>query len=178
MRVGSIVHVRSFSEYAARVPLEEGDGYVPASRVPAGTFVAVQSSHGTVVGLVTGIQHAIREEFLPFLSGEKQEFFTPYANDYRTSYMAIYGIGSIRGNEIRHSLDAAPLVNDPVELMETAEIRKFHTPDGKPSVSYYRRIYPKVDADALCGALDQVALAVPESRQMLAALKKHAENRP
>ncbi len=177
MKVGSIVQVKSFSEYIAKVPLEENDGYVSASKVPAGTFVSVRTAQGSVIGIVTSVQHEIKEDVLPFLSEEKQEVFAPYVNDYRSSYLAIHGIGNVQGTKAIQSLDYAPVVNDVAELMDNEGIRAFHTPGGRPSFSYYRKLSSALDADTLCCAIDHVALAVPECKPMLAALKKHTENK-
>jgi hypothetical protein len=177
MKVGSIVQVKSFSEYTVKVPLEESDGYVPASKVPAGTYVSIKSTQGSVVGIVTSVQHEIKEEYLPYLSEEKQEVFAPYVNDYRSSYLAIRGIGNVQGNTASQSLAYAPVVNDVVELMDKEGIRSFHTPGGRPSFSYYRKLSSALDPETLCCAIDHVAEAVPECKPMLSALKKHTENK-
>jgi hypothetical protein len=177
MKVGSIVQVRSFSDYLAKVPLEENDGYVAAAKVPAGTYVSIKTAQGSVVGIVTGVQHEIKEDLLPFLSGEKQEVFVPYVNDYRSSYLAIHGIGNVHGSNVLQRLAFAPVVNDVVEMMDNKDIRAFHTPGGKPSFSYYRKLSSALDAEILSRAIDHVAMAVPECKPMLSALKKHTENK-
>jgi hypothetical protein len=177
MKVGSIVQVRSFSEYTAKVPLEENDGYVSASKVPAGTYVSIKTAQGSVIGIVTSVHHEIKEDVLPFLSEVKQEAFAPYVNDYRSSYLAVHGIGNLQGSKVLQSLDFAPVVNDVVELMDKDSIRAFHTPGGRPSFSYYRKLSSALDAETLCCAIDQVARAVPECKPMLAALKKHTESK-
>jgi hypothetical protein len=177
MKVGSIVQVSSFSEYTVKVPLEENDGYVPASGVPAGTYVSIRSAHGTIVGIVTGIRHEIKEEYLPFLSGQKQDIFAPYVNDYRSSYLIIRGIGNIQNNIASQSLTFAPVVNDVAEVMDGDSIKAFHCSDGKPSFSYYKKISSDIDADTVCCAIDHIAEAMPECKPMLAALKKYTECR-
>jgi hypothetical protein len=177
LKVGSIVQVKSFSEYVAKVPLDEDDGYVSAAKVPAGTYVSIKTTLGAVVGIVSGVQHEIKEDVLPYLSEEKQEVFAPYVNDYRSSYLTIHGIGNVRDANVRQSLDFAPGINDVVELMDTQGIRAFHMPGGRPSFSYYRKLSAGLEADTLCCAIDQVALAVPECKPMLLALKKHTENK-
>lgn len=177
MKVGSIVQVRSFSEYTVKVPLEENDDYVPVSRIPAGTFVSIRSAQGSVIGIVTGVKHDIKEEFLPFLSEEKQETFVPYVNDYRSSYIVVKGIGNVRDNKATQSLDFTPVVNDIVEVMDKDAIRAFHMPGGKPGFSYYKNIHSKVEPDTLCLAIDRIAESLPESRPMLAALKKYTERK-
>jgi hypothetical protein len=175
LKVGSIVQVRSFSEYTVKVPLDENDGYVPASKVPAGTYVSIRSTSGAVVGIVTNVQHDIKEEYLPFLSDEKQDVFVPYINDYRSSYLAIRGIGNVQDDKASQSLSFAPAVNDVVDIMDKDEIRAFHLFNGKPSFSYYKKISSEIDAATLCHAIDHVAEAVPECRPMLAVLKKYTE---
>ncbi len=175
MKVGSVVQVKSFSEYVIRVPLEEGDGYVPASRVPAGTYVNIRSGQGHIVGIVTGIRHDVKEEYLPFLSEEKQEIFTPYANDFRSSYLVIYGIGNVQGSKVTQNLTFAPVVNDVVETMDNDRIRTFHLSNGKPSFSYYKKVSSEIDGDTLCSAIDKVADSMPECKPMLMALKKYTE---
>jgi len=177
LKVGSIVQVKSFSDYVVKVPLEEGDGYVHAAKIPAGTYVSIRTAQGLVVGIVTSVQHEIKEDVLPFLSEEKQEVFAPYVNDYRSSYLAIRGIGNVQGTRVLHSLDYAPTVNDCVELMDREGIRTFHMPGGKASFSYYRKLSSALDPDTLCCVIDNVALAVPECKPMLSALRKHTENK-
>ena len=177
MKVGSVVQVKSFSEYVVKVPLEEGDGYVSASKIPAGTYVAIRSSQGQTVGIVTGVRHDVKEEYLPFLSEEKQEIFTPYANDFRSSYLIIRGIGNIQAAKPLQSLMFAPVVNDVAELMDNDDIRAFHSQNGKPSFTYYRRIASDIDADTLCGAMDRVSESMPECKPLITALKKYTECR-
>jgi len=177
MKVGSIVQVRSFSDYMAKVPPEENDGYVAASKVPAGTYVSIKTAQGSVVGIVSGVQHEIKEDALPFLSEEKQEVFAPYVNDYRSSYLAIHGIGNLQGSKVLQKLEFAPVVNNVVELMDNEAIRAFHTPGGRPSFSYYRKLSSTLDVEILCCAIDHVARAVPECKPMLSALKKHTESK-
>ena len=177
MKVGSIVQVRSFSEYTVKVPPEENEGYVPASKVPAGTYVSIKSAQGTIVGIVTSVQHDIKEEYLPFLSEDKQDIFAPYVNDYRSSYLAIKGVGNVQNNKVSQSLAFAPVVNDVVQLMDDEEIRAFHFFNGKPSFTYYRKISSELDADTLCRAIDHVSVSVPECRPMLKVLKKYTEGK-
>lgn len=177
MKVGSIVQVRSFSEYMVKVPLEKNDGYVPASMIPAGTYVSIKSAHGQVIGIVTGIKHDIKEEYLPFLSEEKQEVFAPYVNDFRSSYLVVRGVGNVQNNKASQSLAFAPVVNDMVETMDKESIRAFHFFNGKHSFSYYKKLSSEVDAATLCCAIDHLADAMPECRPMLAALKKYTERK-
>ncbi len=177
MKVGSIVQVKSFSEYTVKVPAEESDGYVAASKVPAGTYVSIRTAQGSVVGIVTSVQHAIKEDVLPFLSEEKQEVFAPYVNDYRSSYLVIYGIGNVQGTKASQFLSYAPVINDVVELMSRDDVRAFHMPGGRPSFSYYRKLSSVLDPDTLCCAIDRVSEALPERRPMLAALKKLTESK-
>ncbi len=177
MKVGSIVQVRSFSEYTVKIPLEENEGYMPISEIPAGTYVAIKSAPGQIVGLVTGVRHEIKEEYLPFLSEEKQEVFRPYINDYRSSYLDIKGIGNLQKNKVSQSLTFAPLVNDVVEIMDMNAIKAFHIPGNKPSFSYYKKISSEIDADTLCHAIDQIMESIPEYRPMLVALKKYTERK-
>lgn len=177
MKVGSVVQVKSFSEYVIKVPLEGGDGYVPAAKVPSGTYVSIRSGQGKIVGIITGVRHDVKEEYLPFLSEEKQDIFTPYANDFKSSYLMVYGIGHIQEGKVSQSLTFAPVVNDVAELMDSDGIRAFHILNGKPGFSYYRRISSEVDADTLCSAIDRVSESMPECRPLLAALKKYTECR-
>ncbi len=175
MKVGSIVQVKSFCEYIVKVPLEADDGYVAVSRIPAGTYVMIRSKDGYVVGIVTDVRHSIKEDYLPFLTQEKQDIFMPYASDYRSSYLVIKGIGNEHDGRVAQSLTFAPEVNDSVQTMEKDDIRAFHTQDGRPSFLYYKKLSMSVDATAICGAIDILAESMPECRQMLKALKKHTE---
>ena len=175
MKVGAIVQVKSFCEYVVKVPLEADDGYVPVSRIPAGAYVSIRSNDGYVVGIVTDVRHSIKEDYLPFLSQEKQDIFMPYASDYRSSYLVIRGIGNEHEGTVAQSLTFAPEVNDPVQTMEKDDIKNFHMQDGRPNFSYYKKISMSVDAAAICGAIDMLAESMPECKQMLKALKKHTE---
>lgn len=177
MKVGAIIEVKSFCEYVVKVPLEADDGYVPVSRIPAGSYVMIRSKDGYVVGIVTDVRHSIKEDYLPFLSKEKQDIFMPYASDYRSSYLIVRGIGNEHEGKVAQSLTFAPEVNDPVQTMEKNDIRNFHTQDGKPSFSYYKKMSMSVDATAVCGAIDSLADSMPECRQMLKALKKYTEDK-
>jgi len=177
MKVGSIIQVKSFSEYTVKVPLDEGDGYVPASKVPSGTYVNIRSGQGSIIGIVTGVRHDIKEEYLPFMSGEKQEIFMPYANDFRSSYLVICGIGNVQGHSVSQRLTFAPVVNDVVETMDNDSIRAFHTSNGKPGFTYYKKLSSEMDSDAICCAIDRLAESMPEYRPILMALKKYTESR-
>lgn len=177
MKVGSIVQVRSFSEYTVKIPLEENDGYVPVSMVPAGTYVSIRSALGLVVGIVTGVRHDIKEEYLPYLSEQKQEVFVPYVNDFRNSYLDITGIGNVQSDKASQNLSYAPAVNDVVELMDKDAIRAFHMPGGKPGFSYYKSVSSKLDPAIMCLAIDWVSESLPECRPMLAAIKKYTERK-
>ncbi len=177
MKVGSIVQVRSFSEYTVKVPLEENDGYVPVSMVPAGAYVSIGSAPGRVIGIVTGVRHDIKEEYLPFLPGEKQDVFVPYVNDFRNSYLDVVGVGNVQNDKVLQRLDFAPAVNDVVEVMDADALRAFHMPGGRPGFSYYKNISSRIDPAILCLAMDRIAEALPEGRPMLAALKKYTERK-
>lgn len=177
MKVGAIVQVKSFCEYIVKVPLEADDGYVPVSRIPAGSYVSIRSKDGHVVGIVTDVRHSIKEDYLPFLSQEKQDIFMPYASDYRSSYLVVKGIGNEQAGKVAQSLTFAPEVNDPVLTMEKDDIRNFHTLNGKPSFSYYKKLSMSVDAAAVCGAIDALTDSMPECKQMLKALKKYTEDK-
>jgi hypothetical protein len=177
LKVGSIVQVRSFSEYTVKVPLGENDGYVPVSLVPAGTYVSVVSKPGLVVGIVTGVRHDIKEEYLPYLTDEKQEVFVPYVNDFRSSYLDIVGVGNAQDGTVSQALSFAPAVNDVVELMDRDAIRAFHMPGGRPGFSYYKAVSPRMDPAIMCLAIDRVSESLPECRQMLAVLKKYTESK-
>lgn len=175
MKVGTVIQVRSFSEYLVKAPLEECDGYVAASSVPVGTYVSIKSAQGSIIGIVTGVQHDIKEEYLPFLSEEKREVFIPYVNDYRSSYLIIKGIGNVQDGKAFQSLSFAPMVNDVAEMMSRDSVRAFHMPNGKPSFSYYRKLSSGLDPAIMSAIIDRLAEAIPESRPMLASLKKYTE---
>lgn len=175
MKVGTVIQVKSFSEYIVKAPLEECDGYVAASCIPAGTYVSVKSAQGSVIGIVAGVQHDIKEEYLPFISEEKREVFIPYVNDYRSSYLMIKGIGNIKDGKAIQSLAFAPVVNDVAEIMDRDGIRAFHMPDGRPSFSYYRKLSSSLEPAIVSVVIDRLAEAIPESRAMLDALKKYTE---
>ncbi|MCD1295211.1 hypothetical protein CUJ83_09395 [Methanocella sp. CWC-04] len=177
MKVGSVVQVKSFSDYVVKVPVDTDEGYIPVSKVTAGTYVSVSSDDGEIIGIVTDVLHSVKEDYLPFMAGDKQDIFIPYTSDYRNSYLLIKGIGNIQEGNASHSLVFAPRINDPVRIMETAEIRAFHTSgDGKPTFSYYRKLSTSMDPEIVTGAIDRVACAMPECLPLLKALKKHTEN--
>lgn len=177
MKVGSIVKVNSFCDYIVKVPLEADDGYMPVSRIPAGTYVMIRSNGGYIIGIVVEVEHSIKEDYLPFLSQEKQEIFMPYASDYRSSYLIIKGIGNEQGGISSQQLTFAPEVNDQVDMMDKDAIRSFHLHDGKPCFTYYKKLSISIKATALCGAIDVLADSMPECKQMLKALKKYTEDK-
>ena len=175
MKVGTVIQVRSFSEYLVKAPLEECDGYQAVSCIPAGTFLSIGSARGSVIGIVAGIQHDIKEEYLPYISEEKREIFIPYVNDYKSSYLMIKGIGNIKDGKAIQRLAFAPVVNDVAEVMGSEDIRAFHMPGGRPSFSYYRKLSSSLDPSIMSAVIDRLSEAIPESRAMLAALKKYME---
>ncbi len=177
MKVGSIVQVKSFCDYIVKVPLEADDGYVPVSRIPAGTYVSVRSKDGYIIGIVIDVLHTVKEDYLPFMSQEKQEIFMPYASDYRSSYLIIKGVGNMQNGKSIQQLEFAPEVNDPVDMMTKEAIREFHLHDGKPSFTYYKTISMSVQATAICGAIKVLADSMPECQSMLKALKKYTEGK-
>lgn len=177
MKVGSIVQVKSFCDYVVKVPLEADEGYMPVSRIPAGTYVSIRSKDGYIVGIITDVLHMVKEDYLPFMSQEKQEIFMPYASDYRSSYLIIKGVGNMQSGRSIQQLTFAPEVNDPVDIMTKDAIREFHLHDGRPCFTYYRKLLTSVQATALCGAIDALTDSMPECKSMLKALKKYTEGK-
>ena len=177
MKVGSIVEVKSFCDYKVKVPQDSEDGYIPISRIPAGTFVSITSEEGSVIGIVRDVSHNVKEEYLPFLSQEKQDVFLPYAADFRNSYLDVIGIGNLRDDKPNQSLEFAPRVNDPVEVMEKEAVRNFHMHNGKPCFYYYKKIAATANAETVCGAINELSRNMPECEHMLKALRKYTERK-
>ncbi|HUL62500.1 MAG TPA: hypothetical protein VLT35_05510 [Methanocella sp.] len=177
MKVGSVVQVRTFSEYVIKTPVDRNDGYVAASSVPPGTYVSIKASEGEVVGIVTNVLHSVKEDYLPYLPEGKQEVFLPYATDYRSSYLIVTGIGSLARGRPSHELAFAPGINDLAETMEPEEIKAFHLRDGRASFAYYRRLQKSVDPATLASAIDCAIRAMPDCAPMLKALKKLTERK-
>lgn len=178
MKIGSVVQVRSFAEYVVRVPVDGDSGYVPASTLGIGSYVAIKASQGSVVGVVSDILHNVKEDLLPYLPQEKQEVFVPYMADFRSSYVVLTGIGCQTGSTPSHTIAFTPGINDVAELMEPAEIRAFHrTPDGKTGFGYYKKLTQSTNPAVAAGAIDRASEAMPEAAGMLKALKKFTENR-
>ena len=177
MKIGSIVQVRTFSEYVVKTPVDLNDGYLAASGIPPGTYVSITSNDGRVVGIVTNVLHSVKEDYLPYLPEGKQEVFLPYATDYRSSYLIITGIGNFVEGKPSHDLTFTPGINDLAEKMETADIRAFHLQDGKASFAYYRKLQKSTDPAIVASAIDSVAKAMPECSPMLKALKKLTERK-
>ena len=115
MKIGSIVQVRTFSEYVVKTPVDLNDGYLAASGIPPGTYVSVAAREGKVVGIVTNVLHSVKEDYLPYLPEGKQEVFLPYATDYRSSYLIITGLGNIVDDKPIHELAFTPGINDLAE---------------------------------------------------------------
>ena len=176
MKLGSIIQVRSFCDYIVKVPIDSGNGYVPVSGIRTGTYVAIQSTPGMVVGIVTDVIHSIKEDYLPYLPEEKQEVFLPYVTDFRSSYLIIKGIGNVTGNVNSHDLSFAPGINDPVRMMDDREIRDFHyNGNGSPGFSYYRRLSASIDPAVVSATIDRLIQSMPECKSMLMALKNYTE---
>lgn len=177
MKVGSIVQVRTFSEYVVKTPVDRSDGYMAASSVPPGTYVEIKASEGKVVGIVTNVLHSVKEDYLPYLPEGKQEVFLPYATDYRSSYLVITGIGNLVDGKPAHELAFTPGINDLAETMEREDIKNFHLQGGKASFAYYRRLQKSLDPAILASAIDCAIKAMPECSPMLKALKKLTEKK-
>ena len=178
MKIGSIVQVRTFSQYVVKTPVDLNDGYLPASAIPPGTYVSVNARDGKVIGIVTNVLHSVKEEYLPYLPEGKQEVFLPYATDYRSSYLIITGIGNIAGEKPCYELAFTPDINDLAERMEPEDIKAFHMQDGKATFAYYRRLQQSVEPATVASAIDCVIKAMPECSPMLKALKKLTEKKP
>lgn len=177
MLVGSVIQVRSFSEYIVKAPVEQDDGYMPVNNIQAGTFVSIESDSGKTIGIVMDVQHNVKEDYLPFLSGDKQDIFLPYSSDYRNSYLIIKGIGNIIDGKSEQRLIFAPGINDTVCILEDNDIRSYHlTPEGDPVFKYYKKLSTEADGRTLIGAIEKMIKAMPECEPQLKALKKFTEN--
>jgi hypothetical protein len=177
MKIGSIVQVRTFSQYVVKTPVDLNDGYLAASVIPPGTYVSVIGRDGKVVGIVTNVLHSVKEEYLPYLPEGKQEVFLPYATDYRSSYLIITGIGNFIDGKPSHKLTFTPDINDLAERMEPEDIRAFHLQGGKASFAYYRQLQLSVEPAIVASAIDCAMSAMPECSPMLKALKKLTEKK-
>lgn len=178
MKVGSVAQVKSFSDYIIKVPIESDEGYIPVSKIPLGSYVIIESCEGGVVGIVTDVLHSIKEDYLPYLSEEKQEVFLPYATDFRSSYLKVKGIGNMQNGVPCQELIFAPRINDTVKLMEARDIRAFHIINGgKAGFTYYKRLSETIDPVVFCEAIGRVADSMPECGPILRALKKYTENK-
>jgi hypothetical protein len=177
MKIGSIMQVRTFSEYVVKTPVDLNDGYLAASCIPPGTYVSITATDGKVVGIVTNVLHSVKEDYLPYLPEGKQEVFLPYATDYRSSYLIITGIGNFVEGKPTHELAFTPGINDLAETMEREDIKAFHLRDGKASFAYYRRLQQSVNPAIVASAIDCAVKAMPECSPMLKALKKLTEKK-
>lgn len=178
LKVGSVVQVKSYSEYVIRAPVDPDDGFVPASTVSAGTYVSIRTAQGQIIGIVSGVLHNVREDVLPYMPQEKQEVFMPYVADFRNSYITVQGIGNMIDGKPSHNIAFTPVINDVVELMGPAELKAFHMVDGgRASFSYYKKMSSSVDSAVVDGAISNLSTAMPECAPMLKALKKFTENK-
>lgn len=177
MKIGSIVQVRTFSEYVVKTPIDLNDGYLAASGIPPGTYVSITTSDGRVVAIVTNVLHSVKEDYLPYLPEGKQEVFLPYATDYRSSYLILTGIGNFVDGKPSYELAFTPGINDLAEKMEADDIRAFHLQNGKASFAYYRRLQQSTDPAIVASAIDCAVKAMPECSPMLNALKKLTERK-
>jgi hypothetical protein len=177
MKIGSVVQVRTFSEYVVKTPVDRSDGYVPASGIAPGTYVSIKAQEGKVIGIVINSLHNVKEDYLPYLPEGKQEVFLPYATDYRSSYLVVTGIGNLLETGPSYDLKFTPGINDLAEVMESEEIRAFHLCQGKASFAYYRRLHQSVEPATVACAIDNAARAMPECAPMLRALKKLTEKK-
>jgi len=177
MKIGSVVQVRSFAEYVVRVPVEADSGYVPASSLGVGSYVAIKSAQCSVIGVISDVLHNVKEELLPYLPSEKQEIFTPYLADFRSSYVVVTGVGSMTCGRPSHTVTCTPAINDVAELMEPQEIREFHTENGKLGFGYYWKLMQSANPSVAICSLNRVMESMPECSAMLRAMKKYTENR-
>jgi hypothetical protein len=168
MRLGDIIHVASADTYTVKL-CDENSGF-------AGQFVSISTSDATIIGVVTGVSHSVKEDMVGYLSQDKKIKYQPYIEDYKNSYCTVHGLGTLPdggGGGAVYAIDRSPHIDDPVKPASPDEIVRFHTADGRPCAPYLRDLKDRLQSHVILKMIDEIRDAVPESEKMLDLVRKY-----
>ena len=168
MRLGDIIHVASADTYTVKL-CDENSGF-------AGQFVSILTSDTTIIGVVTGVSHSVKEDMVGYLSQDKKIKYQPYIEDYKNSYCTVHGLGTLSdggGDGAVYAIDRSPHIDDPVKPASPDEIVRFHTAAGRPCAPYLHDLGDRLQSPVILKMLDEIRDAVPESEKMLDLVRKY-----
>ena len=168
MRLGDIIHVASAETYTVKLGDENG-GF-------AGQFVLISTSCETIIGVVTGVSHSVKEDMVGYLSQDKKIKYQPYIEDYKNSYCTVHGLGTLPDDGVDgavYAIDKSPHIDDPVKPASPGEIMQFHTAGGRPCAPYLHDLKDRLQSQVILKMIDEIRDAVPESEKMLDLVRKY-----
>lgn len=168
MILGDIIRVEDANTYLVKIPPE-------AQKERIGRFVKIKKDDRMIVGVIKNITHSIREDLIPYIEPDMQPKYAPFNEDFRNSYYIVHGLGEIRNGIVKYDLDFPPDVRDSIEILSPAELKEFHTIDGKPSIAYFHANSGSLEKNVLLSMADQVEAQYPECKAMLRLVRKYIE---
>ncbi len=167
MRLGDIIHVASADTYTVKL-CDENSGF-------AGQFVSISTSYATIIGVVTGVSHSVKEDMVGYLSQDKKIKYQPYIEDYKNSHCTVHGLGTLSdgGGGAVYAIDRPPHIDDPVKPASPDEIVRFHTAGGRPCAPYLHDLKDRLQSPVILKMIDETGGAVPESGKMLDLVRKY-----
>ncbi|MEA3281951.1 MAG: hypothetical protein U9Q68_05230 [Euryarchaeota archaeon] len=171
MRLGDIIHVASADTYTVKL-CDENSGF-------AGQFVSISTSYATIIGVVTGVSHSVKEDMVGYLSQDKKIKYQPYIEDYKNSYCIVYGLGTLSdggdGDGAVYAIDKSPHIDDPVKPASPNEIVRFHTAGKRPCAPYLHDLKDQLQSPVILKMIDEIRNVVPESEKMLDLVRKYVK---
>ena len=142
----------------------------------AGQFVSISTSDATIIGVVTGVSHSVKEDMVGYLSQDKKIKYQPYIEDYKNSYCTVHGLGTLSdggGGGAVYAIDRSPHIDDPVKPASPDEIVRFHTAGGRPCAPYLHDLKDRLQSQVILKMIDEIEDVVPESEKMLDLVRKY-----
>jgi hypothetical protein len=169
MRLGDIIHVASADTYTVKL-CDEDSGF-------AGQFVSISTSGATIIGVVAGVSHSVKEDMVGYLSQDKKIKYQPYIEDYKNSYCTVHGLGALLdgggGGGAVYAIDRSPHIDDPVKPASSDEVVRFHTAGKRPCAPYLHDLKDRLQSPVILKMIDEIRDAVPESEKMLDLVRKY-----
>ena len=165
MRLGDIIHVASADTYTVKL-CDENVGF-------AGQFVSISMSDATIIGVVTGVSHSVKEDMVGYLSQDKKIKYQPYIEDYKNSYCTVHGLGTLSDGGAVYAINRSPHIDDPVKPASPNEIMRFHTTGKRPCAPYLHDLKDRLQSPVILKMIDEIRDAVPESEKMLDLVRKY-----
>jgi len=167
MRLGDIIHVASADTYTVKLG-DENSGF-------AGQFVSISTSGTTIIGVVTGVAHSVKEDMVGYLSQDKKIKYQPYIEDYKNSYCTVHGLGTLSdgGGGAVYAIGRSPHIDDPVNPASPDEIVRFHTAGKRPCAPYLHNLKDQLQSHVILKMIDEIRDAVPESEKLLNLIRKY-----